>query len=158
VDFLHVAARRLSCLTLLGHWQNGKSGRLRRGGPLLRAPGIGQAVADEQETDVPMMNLVEHAVVAVAIQIVIALATRNWWIGAALASGYFLGREVAQAEYRWIEQFGDGLRTNLPWWGALDVRLWTERAQVADWLGPILATTLVAVVITRRRKSENGAG
>ncbi|WP_313669102.1 hypothetical protein [Sandarakinorhabdus sp.] len=104
------------------------------------------------------MNLVEHAVVAVAIQIVIALATRNWWIGAALASGYFLGREVAQAEYRWIEQFGDGLRTNLPWWGALDVRLWTERAQVADWLGPILATTLVAVVITRRRKSENGAG
>ena len=46
------------------------------------------------------MNLVEHALAAVAIQAVIGLTTRNWWIGAALASGYFLGREVAQAEYR----------------------------------------------------------
>jgi hypothetical protein len=29
---LHVAAHRLSRLTLLGHWQKGKSGRLRRAG------------------------------------------------------------------------------------------------------------------------------
>jgi hypothetical protein len=105
-----------------------------------------------------MMNLVEHALAAVAIQAVIAFTTRNWWIGAALASGYFLGREVAQAEYRWIEQFGDGLRANLPWWGSADARLWTQMAQVADWLGPILATTLVAVVISRRPKLGNGAG
>jgi len=28
-DYLHIAARRLSRLTLLGHWQKGKSGRLR---------------------------------------------------------------------------------------------------------------------------------
>jgi hypothetical protein len=105
-----------------------------------------------------MMNLVEHALAAVAIQAVIGLTTRNWWIGAALACGYFLGREVAQAEYRWIEQFGDGLRANLPWWGAADARLWGQPAQVADWLGPILATTLLAVVIGRRRKPGNGAG
>jgi hypothetical protein len=115
-------------------------------------------VAAAQETGEPMMNLVEHALAAVAIQAVIGLTTRNWWIGAALASGYFLGREVAQAEYRWIEQFGDGLRANLPWWGAADARLWTQSAQVADWLGPILATALVAVVISRRRKPGNGAG
>jgi hypothetical protein len=25
-DYLHIAARRLSRLTLLGHWQKGKSG------------------------------------------------------------------------------------------------------------------------------------
>ncbi len=37
------------------------------------------------------MNLVEHALAAVAIQAVIGLTTRNWWIGAALACGYFLG-------------------------------------------------------------------
>lgn len=104
------------------------------------------------------MDLVEHALAAVAIQAMVGLATRNWWIGAALASGYFLGREVAQAEYRWIEQFGDGLRANLPWWGAADARLWTQPAQVADWLGPILATILVAVVIGWRQKSGNGAG
>lgn len=72
------------------------------------------------------MNLVEHALAAVAIQAVIGLTTRNWWIGAALASGYFLGREVAQAKYRWIEQFGDGLRANLPWWGAADAPKWRK--------------------------------
>jgi hypothetical protein len=98
-----------------------------------------------------MMNLVEHALAAVAIQAVIGLTTRNWWIGAALACGYFLGREVAQAEYRWIEQFGDGLRANLPWWGALDARLWAQPEQVADWLGPVLATSLAAVVAGRNR-------
>ena len=102
-----------------------------------------------------MLDLVEHAVAAVAIQAVIGLATRNWWTGAALASGYFIGREVAQAEYRWIEAFGEGLRANLPWWGAFDARLWGQAEQVADWLGPILATLLVAAVISRsgRRRS-----
>jgi hypothetical protein len=98
-----------------------------------------------------MMNLVEHALAAVAIQAVIGLTTRNWWIGAALASGYFLGREVAQAEYRWIEQFGDGLRANLLWRGALGARLWVQPEQVADWLGPVLATSLAAVVASRSR-------
>jgi hypothetical protein len=82
-----------------------------------------------------MMNLVEHALAAVAIQAVIGLTTRNWWIGAALASGYFLGREVAQAEYRWIEQFGDGLRANLLWRGALGARLWVQPEQVAGGRG-----------------------
>ena len=27
-------------------------------------------------------------------------------------------RELAQAEYRWIEQFGAGVRANMPWWAA----------------------------------------
>jgi hypothetical protein len=104
------------------------------------------------------MDLIEHVIAAVALQALIGRLTRNWWIGAALASGYFLGREIAQAEYRWIEQFGDGLRANLPWWGAFDVRLWAQPAQVADWLGPIVATSLVATLQRRWRKSGNGAG
>jgi hypothetical protein len=97
-----------------------------------------------------MMVLFEHALAAVAIQAVIGRLTGNWWIGAALASGYFLGREVAQAEYRWIEQFGEGLRANLPWWGVADARLWVQPEQVADWLGPVLATSLVAMIAGRK--------
>ena len=99
------------------------------------------------------MGMLEHAIAALIVQAAIGLATRNWWAGAALPSGYFLGREIAQAEYRWIEQFGEGLRANLPWWGALDGRVWPRPDQTADWLLPILVTMGVAWVIDRRRRA-----
>ncbi|MEL0254103.1 MAG: hypothetical protein VW935_19515 [Novosphingobium sp.] len=97
------------------------------------------------------MNLIEHAIVALVIQALIGLATRNWWAGAALACGYFIGREVAQAEYRWIEQFGQGLRANMPWWGVFDVRVWAKADQWADWIGPIVVTLPAAWAMQRRR-------
>lgn len=107
------------------------------------------------------MNLIEHAVVALLIQAVIGLATRNWWAGAALACGYFIGREVAQAEYRWIEQFGHGLRANMPCWGVFDGRVWTKADQWADWIGPVVATVPVALwrrQVERRRAAGSTPG
>lgn len=98
------------------------------------------------------MELFEHALVALAIQAIIGIVTRNWWAGAALASGYFIGREVAQAEYRWIEQFGHGLRANLPLWGIFDLRVWAKPDQWADWIGPIASTPIAAWLATRRQK------
>ena len=98
------------------------------------------------------MSLFAHALVALAIQIAVGLCTRNWWAGAALACGYFIGREFSQAEYRWIEQFGHGLRGNMPWWGAFDTRVWPRLDQWADLFGPIFVTlALAAVVHTRNR-------
>ena len=96
------------------------------------------------------MSLVEHAAAALALQIAIGLVTRNWWAGALLACGYFIGRELAQAEYRWIEQFGAGLRANTPWWAALDPKVWTKADQIADMLGPIMATGLLGAIMRRR--------
>ena len=96
--------------------------------------------------------MIEHSIAAIAIQAAIGRTTRNWWLGAALASGYFIGREIAQAEYRWIEQFGDGLRANMPWWGALDLRVWPRLDQWADILGPVAATGLVARLMQQRAK------
>ena len=96
------------------------------------------------------MSLVEHAAAALALQIAIGLVTRNWWAGALLACGYFIGRELAQAEYRWIEQFGAGLRANAPWWAALDPKVWTKADQIADLLGPIVATGLLGAIMQRR--------
>lgn len=96
------------------------------------------------------MGMMEHAIAALLLQAAIGLATGNWWAGAALPSGYFLGREIAQAEYRWIEQFGEGLRANLPWWGALDSRVWPRPDQTADWLLPILVTVGVAALMQAR--------
>ncbi|MEN7538111.1 hypothetical protein [Aurantiacibacter flavus] len=96
------------------------------------------------------MPLVEHAAAALALQIAIGLTTRNWSAGALLACGYFIGRELAQAEYRWIEQFGAGLRANAPWWAAFDPKVWTKTDQIADVFGPIVATGLLGAIMRRR--------
>ena len=95
------------------------------------------------------VGLIEHTVIALALQVAVGLATRNWWAGGLLACGYFIGRELAQAEYRWIEQYGEGLRANAPWWAAFDGRVWTTADQYADMLGPIVACSVLALVMSR---------
>ena len=90
------------------------------------------------------MNYLEHILVALIIQGAVRLLGGSWWAGAAVASAYFLGRELSQAEYRWIEHHGGGLRANMPWWGPLDHRVWTKLDQWLDWIGPVLATSSLA--------------
>lgn len=99
-------------------------------------------------------GLIEHAVVAAMIQTIVGWRTGNWWAGAALASGYFIGREVAQAEYRWIEQLGQGLRGNMPWHAAFDWRVWQNADRIADWLGPVIVTVGIALAASRRRTAD----
>lgn len=103
------------------------------------------------------MPHLEHTVIALLVQALIGLSTKNWWAGAAIATGYFLGREFAQAEYRWIEQFGSGLRANLPWWGAFDPKVWTTLDQLTDWLGPLISTTCVALLATNRKSQPTAS-
>jgi len=96
------------------------------------------------------MNYLEHVIAALAVQVTIGLSTKNWWAGAALPSAYFIGREIAQAEYRWIERHGGGLRANMPWWGPLDPSVWTTLDQWVDWLGPLAATSALAWYMKHR--------
>lgn len=63
------------------------------------------------------MIYVEHILVALLFPAIVGFIAGNWWAGAPLASAYFVGREVAQAELRWIEVYSQGLRANMPWWG-----------------------------------------
>jgi hypothetical protein len=56
----------------------------------------------------------EHTLIALAIQGALWLATGDLWIGAAIASALWVGREQAQAEYKWIDAYGNGRRANLP--------------------------------------------
>ena len=100
------------------------------------------------------MTYFEHTAAALLVQIAIGLWTRNWWAGAAAVSAYFIGREFAQAEYRWIEMFGHGLRANMPWWGPFDVRVWPKLDQWVDWLGPLIVSFAVAWFATRRGNSS----
>lgn len=104
------------------------------------------------------MDFLPHIIMAVITQAAVGLLTRNWWAGAAVASAYFIGREVAQAEYRWIEHFGEGLRANMPWWAPLDLRVWAKLDPWLDWIGPVVATCSVAVVIARRRARAERPG
>lgn len=97
------------------------------------------------------MIYLQHIVLALVLQAIIGLSTKSWWAGGGIASAYFIGREAAQAEYRWIEWFGQGRRANMPWWGPFDPQVWVTLDQWVDWLGPLVATSLVAWYMTRAR-------
>lgn len=102
----------------------------------------------------------EHAVFALLIQLPFGiggmllawhvglpgLAVAGWLVGAALAAGVFLGREHAQAEYRWIETFGSHRRAYLPWWGGFDLRVWSHIDSWLDWIVPTIAVLIAAAV------------
>lgn len=83
-----------------------------------------------------------HALIAVAVQLLFGLFG-YWWAGALPGAFYYVGREIAQAEYRWIDQFGNGKRANMPWWGGFDKRVWKTDA-IADLLCPVVAVVTVA--------------
>jgi len=87
-----------------------------------------------------------HAIVALLIQSAIGLLTGDWWVGAALGAGIFMGREHAQAEYRWIETYGLHVRANMPWHGGFQLRVWGLKS-LLDWALPVVCTVTVATLI-----------
>lgn len=95
------------------------------------------------------LNLFEHSLIAAAIQTFIGILTGRWWVGGALPSCYFIGRELAQAEYRWIEELGTGQRVDMPWHAAFDPRVWQNADQVADCLGPAILSLTIALIAPR---------
>ena len=69
--------------------------------------------------------LFELSHTAIAICLVAAFSfIGNYWVGLALAVGFLFGREQAQAEYRWIEHYGEGKRANMKWWNAFEPKVW----------------------------------
>lgn len=61
-------------------------------------------------------------------------------VGAVLASAFFAGREHAQAEYRWIEHYGNGKRANMKWWNAFEPRVWDAHSWLWNLAAPICAS------------------
>ena len=90
-----------------------------------------------------------HPLIALAVQLALGIATGDWWIGVA-ASLMYVGRELAQAEYRWIERHGGGRRANMPWWGPFDLRVW-DLHSLTDWLLPLVATGALAWLLEAAR-------
>jgi hypothetical protein len=82
-----------------------------------------------------------HILLALLFQFV--LAPISWWLGAFFVIGYYLGREMAQAEYRVISDFYGGKRANMPWWGSFEPRAWTEKG-LLHWILPSVAVIACA--------------
>lgn len=84
-----------------------------------------------------------HALLSLAFCIPAALLGAPWpllfWPAA-----FYLGREIAQAEYRYIEAHG-GKRDGCPRWCALLPSAWTCKG-VLDWLLPLAACAACAVL------------
>lgn len=83
-----------------------------------------------------------HGLIAVALQLVLLGLTGNAWYGVG-TSLFYAGRELAQAEYRWINTYGAGKRANMPITGQFDPHIWSWKS-VTDLALPILATLTLA--------------
>lgn len=88
-----------------------------------------------------------HILWALGFNLTIGFTTGNWWAGAAAGSFFYLGREYTQAEYRWIERFGFGKRSNMPWYGPFQLRVW-DLHSVLDFVIPSII--MVAVAMSKR--------
>ncbi len=87
-----------------------------------------------------------HIIVAALIQILLARLGRSWMMGAGAAGAWAISREITQAEYRWIERYGEGLRANMPWWGGLDLNVWDKVDPWLDWIVPTAVVFAIAFV------------
>ena len=102
-----------------------------------------------------------HIILALSIQALTARLSRSWLGGALVASAWSISREITQAEYRWIERFGGGLRANMPWWGGFDTAVWQKLDPWLDWVVPTAVTFAVAIAVRsfsryRPREADRG--
>ena len=88
-----------------------------------------------------------HVAIAIAVQLVIGLVTGDWFAGACFGSAFYIGREITQAEYRVIEQFYDGKRANMPWYGGFEPRAW-ELKSLLDWILPTVTCLIILIIAT----------
>ena len=95
-----------------------------------------------------MNNNYEHAVLTAIFcaAVMIAGASMYWF---ACPAVFFIGREHAQAEYRWIQRYGNGLRANMPWWGGFDARIWDRHSFVWNLSLPVLVSMVAMLIVTK---------
>ena len=109
-------------------------------------------VRDEDGQPLQASRMIGHLIISLLVQLVVVAGTRNWWGGALTSAGWAISREITQAEYRWIEQFGGGHRANMPWWGGFDPAVWHKLDPWLDWIAPTLLASLIALAVTRHRR------
>jgi len=94
----------------------------------------------------PLINL-SHLVVSLTLQGLFYLVHRDLWLGAVAGLFFYLGREIAQAEYRGIEASPTKLRKDFPLLGGFFPKYWTRKAFLADLAIPALLTITIAITL-----------
>lgn len=84
---------------------------------------------------------IEHGVIGLLIQAAFFFLTGSIWLGFAIATAFFLGREHAQREYK------IGNPSLLKGYEAFDFWNWKLDA-ILDLVVPSLLTLIVAIVVT----------
>ena len=83
------------------------------------------------------LNGLIHAVIALAMQAVVGLATGNWWAGAALGIGFYWGREKRDNEIH---------NPGLPEWRGWTPFEWDADGQ-SDFYWPLAACLLLTGIM-----------
>lgn len=84
-----------------------------------------------------ILNGLAHAVIALAMQIVVGLLTGNWWAGAALGVGFYWGREKRDHEIK---------SKDLRWWRGWTPFEWDLDGQ-SDFWWPFATCITLAVLV-----------
>ena len=88
-----------------------------------------------------------HSLLALGTCVIIVLTGLNW-AACFWSAAFYLGRELAQAEYRYIQEHG-GKRDKCPWYCGIYPSAWTAKS-VIDCLLPwvvCLAAAIIDVVL-----------
>jgi TRAP-type mannitol/chloroaromatic compound transport system permease large subunit len=94
-----------------------------------------------------MVNNLLHAI-AVLIAMIVGYLIGYPILFTLCAVWFFIGREIAQAEYRWIEHYGNGKRANMKWYAILEPRSWNVHSWFWNLLLPILV--LLGVILWQK--------
>jgi len=79
-----------------------------------------------------------HAVITLLFCICAGAVRAPAWV-CLLPAAWYLGREFAQAEHRYIVAFCSGKRANMPWYGGFLPDAWTAKGML-DWLLPTVVS------------------
>jgi len=76
------------------------------------------------------------------------------WLGALAGTVMAVTREVTQAEYRWIEAYGHGLRRNMPDLAGFYLWQWNAHS-IAETAAAIAAVVAIAWIGGRRKRRSS---
>lgn len=86
----------------------------------------------------------QHSLIVVGLT-AIGFFVGNPIAGCAAGVALVMTREHTQAEYRWIEKYGQNKRANMPWWGGFDPRVW-DIGSLTDWLVPLIVCLILLFI------------
>jgi hypothetical protein len=92
---------------------------------------------------------ISHILICLAFQGIGYALTKNPFIGAIAGIFFFLGREIAQAEYRNIGASASKLRKDMSVLGGLNPKYWTQKALIADLTIPSLLVITIAIILQK---------